>query len=382
MFGSFRSNVVKTLRVGVLGAFLMGPLHPAYATVPLPVLDIVPESSFTTTEDDFNTAGGPRNPAATNGDIELTGTATEPITRAFSLSYDRLALGTFDSALAAVPIGPINLYPGGSRDVVQNYRADYRLGRINIEGGLASRHRRCCPAGSFEWHKGFLGVSYATPPIPALLHSFFVLDIRGNTDRHVSSPQVLAALPPGLSERNGANARDYTTQQAVTIVVPVQPRSGVRFAGTFLWGALDYPVDYPFPIYYDVFILAGTKQVSENFGVTVNLTNVKQRLQGYPFPPPGFIATSALNVLADFHIDFNKFVTRPVNPGPPTQPGAPGGPGGPAQVGPTQGGSVSPSPSASGSPAQPGASPGPAMPGASPAPMTPPGPAPSPTASP
>ncbi len=209
----------------------------------------------------------------------------------------------------------------------------------------ASRYRRCCPENSWTWRKGFLGVSYVTPSIALLNHGFFVLDITVNSSHHFSSPEALAAIPPGLSLKN--NTTQYTTEQAITLVIPVQPRSGVRVAGTFLWGAYDYPIDSPFPIYTDVFIIAGTKQVSENFGVTVNITNAHQREQGWPFPTPFAIRTSVLSVLADFHLDLNHIVhfapvTKTTSPGRPTLPGAPGGPGGPGQIGPTQGGTVTP----------------------------------------
>ncbi len=352
---SFRSIASKIGHFGVLGAFVIGSVQPVFADSHLPILDITPESSFTTTEDGFNSHGGPKNPAATNGDIQINGTATLPITKALSISYDRISLGTFDSNLSSIIVGGNTIYPGGSRDVLQNYRADYHVGRFNVEGGFGSRKRSCCPVDSFDWHKGFLGVSYTTPSLIFLNHGFFVFDITGNSSHQYVSPQALARIPPGLSFKN--NSQNYTTQQAVTAVIPVDLRNGVRVAGTFLWGALDYPVDYPFPLYYDVFVISGTKQVNPNFGVTINLTNVIQRNQGYPFPSPLGIRTSALNVLADIHLDFNRLLhpAPPVTPGRPTQPGAPGGPGGPAQVGPTQGGTVSPAPGASPAPATPGA---------------------------
>ncbi len=379
----FSSIASRVLGLGALAAFVLASVRPVVADSHLPIVDVVPLSTFTTTEDGIGPSGGPRNPPPTNGDIILTGTATLPITKALSISYDRLGGGVFDSHLSPFLVAGHQVYPGGSRDVLQNYRADYHIGRFNIESGFGSRHRSCCPFGSFEWHKGFLGVSYATPPVFFLNHGFFVLDITGNTNHHYSSPQALAALPPGLSLPN--NTQVYTTQQAITAVIPVQPRSGVRVAGTFLWGALDYPVDGPFPYYYDVFVVSGTKQINTMLGLTINITNVRQREQGAPLPAPFAVRTSALNVLADFHFDFNHIFAAAPRPtqGRPTQPGTPGGPGGPAQVGPSQGGTVTPAPNASAAPMTPGAaSPAPAAPPAPAEPAASSAPAPAATASP
>ncbi len=328
------------------GAYVIALALPAGADDHLPIIDIVPTSSFTTTSDAIDPRGGPKKPPPTNGDIELNGTIRLPVFKNFSLAYNRTSLGTFDSALSKISLGGRTLYPGGSRDTVQSYTANYRFGRFNLDGGFAHRYRRCCPAGSFEWHKGFLGLSYATPSLALLNHGFFVLDITGNSSKHYSSPNLLRSVPVGLSAPNG---QFYTTQQAVTAIIPIDRKNGVRTAATFLWGALDYPINDIVPYYYDVVVFSGTKQVTPEFGITANFINVIQRSgQGRPFPPGLGIRTSAIDIFADFHIDLNRYFKRaapPTTPGRPTQPGVPGGPGGPAQVGPTQGGTVSPPPS-------------------------------------
>ncbi len=330
------------------GALALTMTSSASADSHLPIVDIVPTTSYSLTGDGVDPNGGPNNPPAINGATELNGSVMLPLAKGLSIGYNRASLGGFDANLSSFIVGGKTIYPGGVRDLVQTYVVDYHVGRFNVEGGFGSRYRRCCPADSFTWHKGFLGVSYTTPSIALLNHGFFVLDITGNSSHHYSSPQALAAIPPGLSLPN--NTQIYTTQQAITAVIPVDPKNGVRTAATFLWGALDYPKDGPFPYYYDVFILSGTKQFTNDFGITANVTNVKQRVQGSPFPAPFAIRDSALTLLADFHVDFNKFLHHAepaTTPGRPTVPGAPGGPGGPAQVGPTQGGTVTPAPTAS-----------------------------------
>jgi hypothetical protein len=353
----------KLVFFGVVGTLVAGVVQPVSADIPLPIVDIVPTSSFSTTEN----AGNTHNPDPPNGDIEINGTATLPLVlKGLSASYDRISLGAFDSALAGVPIGGETVYAGAARDLLQNFRLDYHNGHFNVEGGFASRYRRCCPADSFEWHKGFLGVTYATPSISILNGGFFVLGVTLNDYHHTINAES-APVPPGYSLAPG---QIYTTQQFVSGIIPIDKKSGVRIATTFLWGALDYFEKNPFPSYYDVFVFSGTKQVNPNFGVSATLAQVHQRIQGYPFPPPGFISTSALNVDATFHINFADFLPKPAPPAPAGrsgQPGVPNGPGGPAQPGATQGGTVSPAP---------------AMPGASPAPMMSAAPAPEMSASP
>jgi hypothetical protein len=349
---SLRELASKIAPAVAAAALVFGSAQPVYADIPLPIIDVVPQQFFSTGSD----AVDPNAPNPSPGDNNLVigGTVTLPIFSTFSFSYDRIVGGAFDTALGSIGSIPgiKTLYPGPAYDLISNYRADYRVGKtgFNLELGEGSRHRMCCPYGGLEWHKGFLGVSYATPHFAFLNNGFFVLGLTGNTYNHFSSPEALTGIPPGLSL---PNKRYYTTNQAVTAIVPVDLKHGVRTATTFLWGALDYPENGPFPYYYDVWILSGTKQFTDNIGLTAEVTNVVQRLQGYPFPSPGAIHSNAFAIAADFHLDFHKLLgTAPrETKSRSTQPGTPGGPGGPAPVGPTQGGAVpSPAPSPSPSP--------------------------------
>ena len=352
-----RMNPVARLAAfaALIGTLAFSYVPPASADSHLPIIDIVPTTSYGTTQDSHAPNGGPFNPPDLNGTTEINGTVALPLAKGLSISYNRNSLGVFDASLSAITIGGKAFYPGGSRDLVQTYAADYHINRFNIEGGLAERDRLCCGedlGNRTVWHKGFLGVSYVTPSLDILNHGFFVLDITGNSSRQFNSPEALAGQTPGLSLDKGVAKTIYTSQQAITAIIPIDSKHGVRTATTYLWGALDYFKNQPFPLYYGVFIVSATKQVTPEFGVTANVTNVIQRDQGAPFPQPPFdkgsgVRVSALNLLADFHIDFNKIfhpATPPTTPGRPTTPGVPGGPGGPAQVGPTQGGTVSPAP--------------------------------------
>jgi hypothetical protein len=341
----------------LIGTLAFTNVLPASADSHLPIIDIVPTSSWGLTSDGIAPNGGPNNPPNTNGTTEINGTVALPLAKGLSISYSRNSLGVFDASLSSVTIGGNKIYPGGSRDLVQTYAVAYHINRFNIEGGFGSRYRRCCPAARTDtkgdatmWNKGFLGVSYATPSLNILNHGFFVLDVTANSSHHYNSPDALARQTPGLSLPNGKQV--YTMQQAITAIIPIDSKHGVRTATTYLWGALDYFRNQPFPLYYGVFIVSATKQITPEFGITANVTNVIQRDQGAPFTQPPFdrgasVRVAALNVLADFHLDLNKIfhpATPPTTPGRPTTPGVPGGPGGPAQVGPTQGGTVSPAP--------------------------------------
>ena len=322
------------------GVTLAIPSQPAYADSHLPIVEIVPTTSFTTTGDGTDSSGGPRNPGATNGYTELDGSITIPVVKNVSIDYSRVSNGVLDSSLSSVSLGGKTIFPGGSRDLLQTYEGTYHFGSFTVKGGFASRYRRCCPADSFEWHKGFLGLDYVTPPIALLNHGFFVLDIRANSSHHYSSPQALASIPQGLSLPN--NTTQYTTQQAVTAIIPIDPKHGFSTATTFLWGALDYPVNGPFPYYFDFVILSATKQITPDLSISANVVNVKQRRQGSPFPPPYGINTSALSLLADYHIDFNRFVHHAPAPAPAPSPA--GAPPAPTQAAPAPASTLAPSP--------------------------------------
>jgi hypothetical protein len=360
----FRTKLRTFVCSGVLGAFFISAAQPVSADSHLPIFDVVPTLGWSLTGDGgdppvtpgalphtpSNPTGAfiPGNPEAENGKASINGTATLPLFRNFSISYDKIGNGSFDSLASSFtvpgPAGkPVTVYPGGQTDILQNYRADYHMGHFNIEGGFGSRYRQCCPADYLEWHKGFLGVSYVTPHFDFLNHGFLVLDLTGNAVNHHSSPDVRDAL----GSLDLPDGELYTTNQSVTAIIPVNLRTGIRTATTYLWGALDFPEHGPFPQYYGVFITSVTKQISNELGLTATIANVQQRQQGYPFPSPAAIRSTSITIAADFHLDFNK-IMRTL--GRPTQPGVPGAPGGPAPVSPTQGGAVQPSP-APGAPA-------------------------------
>jgi hypothetical protein len=348
-----RATLAKVICATACFALAAGSV-PARADDHLPIFNVEPTIGYSTTADGVNAGGGPFNPGPLDGQITINGTVTLPIVKNLSLVYEKLQNGAFDSNLSSVAIGGHTVYPGGNRDILQNYRAEYRLGRFTVESGFASRYRECCPADFLEWHKGFFGVKYTTPRLAILHDGYFVFDLTGNAVKHFSSPAALAELRPGLSLPN--NTEIFTTQQSIKVVVPISQRLGIRTSTTFLWGALDYPQNGPFPQYYDVFITTLTKQVTRDVGITATVANVKQRIQGYPFPAPNAIRTSAFTLAANFRVDLNRFL-RAGSPdtGRPTLPGAAGNP---QQVGAAASGLTSSLPAAAaassaGSPAAP-----------------------------
>lgn len=293
----------------VCAALTVALRQPAFADDHLPIITLTPTIGYGLTGDGINAKGKPTNPPPLDGLITFNGTATLPIAKNLSLSYDKVQNGAYDSSSSSIAVHNHTVYPGANRDILQTYRADYRMGRFNLESGFGSRYRQCCPADFIEWHKGFLGASYTTPHLVFLHDGFFIVSLTANAVHHFSSPNALAALPRGLSLPN--NMEIFTTQQAVTAIIPVDKRAGIRTATTFLWGALDFPVNGPFPQYYDVFITAATKQVTKDFGITLTVANVKQRIQGYPFPTPNAIRTSAFTLAANYRIDFNHLSGPP-----------------------------------------------------------------------
>lgn len=293
-----------------------------------PIVDIVPTSSFTTTSDGIDPHGGPKTPAPTNGDTEINGTVTVPVIDRFTLSFDRLSLGTYDDALSAVAIpGVGRIFPGGGRDLIRVYRGDYATHGFTFEGGFAERYRRCCPADSFEWHKGYASLSYSYL-LRKLGGTVVAAGVTLNANHQNLSPDSLAALPVGLAVPNGP--RIFTTQQFANIAIPVGGPTGIRVSGTFIWGALNDFNNEPFPWYYDVWAFELSKQVTPYFAFTVHAENDEQRIQGSPFPPPNAIRNADLSLLGDFHFDFNKIVNGMGARAPrPIQPKTPGGPAGP-----------------------------------------------------
>lgn len=286
----------------------------------LPIIDFRPVATWANAGGmGSGNAGGTPPP---NGGIELTGTATVPLFKGLSFSYDRVAGGLLWGSFGSVAFPGAGIISVGSyKDVVQNYRLDYVVNpSFTVELGLATRHRECCPASgdptnpdSTQWQTGNLGVTYTSPSYKWLNHGVFVLNLTGHTANHQPSPNALAGQPPGQDIAGpGGKKQEYGTSQAITAVVPVDIRNRLTATATYTWGALDYFENEPFPYSYKIWIFGLNKTVNPYLGFELQAFNLWQGQQGSPFPVPNAIHLVQYAVTADIHLDLNHiFASAP-----------------------------------------------------------------------
>jgi hypothetical protein len=282
----------------------------------LPIVDIVPvftQPGFVTTA----------NQTKGYDPLDVGGTIQIPLTRALSFSFDRQVGGILDQASERALVNGVPTFPALFRDTVLVERLDYRLGAFNIEGGSSFRHRVGGAPGistapfpftisSSEAHYDYLGLTYTTPPIHALHNGHFVLGLTGeaqHVDHHVG---IKTGNNTAFIDENPKQNIDYESTEQVGFVVPVD--RGLTISATDAWGAVNFYENSPFPWRVSSsFTLAITKKFNDTFSLTMRTQNADYISQGFPVPSPNALHTEAIDIRGDFHIDFNKLLTRRAN---------------------------------------------------------------------
>jgi hypothetical protein len=280
----------------------------------LPIIDVVPI---------YTTLAKWSIPTQTKNydPLDVGGTIQIPITRALSFSFDRNVGGLLNQAPERIITNAGPFYPTDNRDAILVERLDYQLKQFVIEGGFSFRHRisgsgvSAAPypstISSTEWHYGYLGVTYTTRPIRALLGSKFVFGIAAEeqpVDQHVAVMNPTTHLVTYVNE-NPNQTRYYESTQQVGIVIPIDPRHGLSASAKDVWGAGSFYENAPFPYRYDgIVTLSVTKKFNEFFSLSVRSSNVHAVEQGYPYPVPNATHNEVIDVLADFHLDTNRFI--------------------------------------------------------------------------
>jgi hypothetical protein len=322
---------MKLTSLRVLGVILVAALgvvssaRAAFADPHLPIIDITPEATWAGASDARVVPGG--DPGLVSGPITLNGTATLPLFKGLSFSYDRINGDVFYNTLTTVPLpgpGGGTIVPGSYNDVVQNYRFDYELNRyVSLELAESTRQRICCPAASVsgvQWHIGSFGATFTTPYIKPI-KGLFVFNVTGHANYH-NPGATNAAAYGGLDI--SCSSVDFTTtpfscnnykavttlqmSEAGTFVLPLDPRGGFVMTATYVNGAGDYFEAFPYPDRYQIWIFGAEKHFTPNVALKLGAANVWQEQQGSPFPPPGAIHLVSYTAALDFHIDFNKFI--------------------------------------------------------------------------
>ncbi len=323
---------MKIPSLRLLGVVLVAALgvvssaRAAFADPHLPIIDITPEATWAGASDARVLPGS--QPGLVSGPITLNGTATLPLFKGLSFSFDRINGDVFYNTLTTVPLpgsGGGVITPGSYDDVVMNYRLDYELNKsISLELAQSTRQRVCCPAGTVDglrWSIGSFGITYTTPYFKPI-HGLFVLNATGHANYH--NPGPVAAAAQGGLDVSCSNVTLGTTgapvcnnykavtvlesSEAATFVLPLDPKGGFVMTATYLTGAGDYFNAFPFPDRYNITVFGAEKHITPQVAFKLGVADVWQVAQGSPFPPPGAIHLVSYTAALDFHLDLNKLL--------------------------------------------------------------------------
>jgi hypothetical protein len=330
------------------------PSHPAPPPPPLghmPIIDFV--ATFTQPADYGSAANFKGYDPA-----DLGGTVRFPITRKFSLYFDRITEGTLNQPLECVIIAGgkpgARTCPNDSRDVILQYHGTYVFDRNwSLDVGDSFRHREwnsgasgvssvpflCnnngqstgpnCTVSSTEHHYGYAGLSYATLPIAPLLHSTFVFSLTGeseNVDHHLAvlctagnkalgaNCAGLTAAQVGYIDQNKNQSVYYESTEGVSMIVPVDPKHGTSFLANERWGALNFyenagftgGVSVPYR-WNSALTLQLNKRFSPGFTLSMRHQDLHAIPQGAPFPYPNAIHVGSWDLIGTFHVDTNTW---------------------------------------------------------------------------
>ena len=289
--------------------------------------------------------------------LDVGGTIRLPVTRYFYFAFDRITEGTVNQAVERVintnPVTHVAsvVYPGVSRDIILQYRGDLQLGKyVVVEAGDSFRHRLyandgsgvssvpydCagghyasgCTVSSTEHHFAYLGFTFTTPPIMALLRSTFAFNLTGdaqNVDHNVGTRCTAGNVTDhlfgctvagnvGYIDENPSQNRVYETTQGVTWTIPVDVKHGLSVSGRERWGALNFYENQPFPFRWaTAFDAIITKRFSPGFTLALRHSDYHTIMMGTTgvnglapfatFLSPNAIHVASFDVLGTFHID-------------------------------------------------------------------------------
>ncbi len=310
----------------------------------LPIIDIVP----VLTNPQFYSSG----PLKTNGQptvdafknngtgydpLDVGATIRIPVTPSISAAFDRVVGGTLDLPNARVTAAATKtgaepyVYNTFTRDVVLQYRLDETFRRFTFEEGLAFRHRIVGGSNtsnnpllptinSTEAHYGYVGVSYTTPPVKALLNSIFALAINADTqavDHNVAcllvgrdgvAPTCPKGNTTGIIDENPRHDRVWETDQYVQVTVPVDRKHGLTLLAQDRWGALNFYENAPSPYRYSTSqTYFFTKRFTPVFAISLRVRD-QWVTRGTPVVFPNAQHNGSIDVIANFHLDPNTLL--------------------------------------------------------------------------
>jgi len=316
----------------------------------LPIIDIVPTDTFPLY---YHTQQQLKGFDA----VDVGGSVRVPVTRWFTLQFDRQVGGTLDQPFiygARTAANPNAGAANNTRDVVLLFHGTFTFKKyLALDVGDGFRHRLWASGASTtpennplttnpnaqasgvsdaawpksysstEAHYGFAGLSYSTHPI-AELHgtviSFSEQAEDQKVDHHVGIECVAADIADGLygctgllpgqsgvKDENPTKNYYYTSTQSVQAAIPLdKSRYGSTFSVNETWGYLNWYENANFPYRWSsaiTYLLQ--KRFNSVFTLGVRVRDYHQDPQGAPEAFPATIHVGSIDLLGTFHLDTN-----------------------------------------------------------------------------
>lgn len=276
-------------------ALLCAALPAQAAKTTKPTLELQPQSTFATGADERGKPGGL---PLTSGDLRLPFKLTVPFAKTLQFIVQQKYI---DETLGRVAnAGGTYMYPGAYHDIATDASLAYKIGALLWSAGYFQRHRACCPYDKVEEHLVYAGIEDNFGPKVGT-KTMFAFKFQGlRSVNHKESAAFLAANAPGYTFADyKGNLFIYRT--SLEMRVPVVK----TFA---LLGKAGVDSDYfdydPIPLYYDYVNVGAEAKISPNVTYTLQLENLTQRNQGYPFVAPNAIHRTKVVLQADFKVPF------------------------------------------------------------------------------
>jgi hypothetical protein len=266
---------------------------PATANPQLPVINLLPQSTFATGGD---TGVGSNNIAIVDGDVRVPFTVGDQISPRLSFLW---AHGNIDQTIGRVSTATgAWAEPGSIHDITDDFSLGYQVGTpLSLHAGYYSRHE---PGYDENAYAAYLeGDTSFGPSFNGA--KLFTYSLRGSqTLAHHTDASELASLPSTGASHDEGNLLTYSTTLGAHYKLNRTPYGLSVFAYASILN--DYFDGTPFAWYYTATDYGANKVVTRDLSYEVDICNLTQYKQGYPFVYPNALHRAKIVLSADIRV--------------------------------------------------------------------------------
>lgn len=280
---------------GLLPALVLFGLAtaPVAANPQLPVIDLLPQSTFASGGDALR---GSNSLPPVNGDVRVPFSVSDQLSGRTSFVWSH---GNIDQTIGRVTdITGAYAYPGTIHDTTDDFSLGYQFGApLSLHAGYYERHN---PGGDENAYAAYLEADTSFGP-SLNGGKLLTYSLRGSqTLAHRTDAGELAALPASGTARDGGNLLTYSTTLGAHYKVDRSRYGLTVFADASILN--DYFDDTPFAWYYTATDYGFNKRFTRDVAYEVDVCNLTQYKQGYPFVFPNALHRAKIILSADIRV--------------------------------------------------------------------------------